>query len=303
MINMKKFEKNTINLWGEKGKSWLNQLPEIITRLSKHWDLDAIKPVDNMSYNYVAKAAQKASKPVVLKISCDGQLIEDEYHALKHFNGQGSIKVFDIQNDLHALLLEQAIPGTLLKEHYSENIAGTIKIYTDVVKALASQARPSGQYTSVKKWCEAIDSLHDSRIKPDYIFKAKMLRDFLLSSAEKEYLCHGDLHLENIICHENKWLSIDPKGVVGEIAFEAAAFDLIDKREWLDPESIQDKILHRTHLIASQLNINHDRLLAWIYLRAMISAQWFIEDNGNPDKVLKLVSVLYSLLINQYQPI
>ena len=170
-----------------------------------------------------------------------------------------------------------------------------------MVNALAAQARPSGQYPSVKKWCEAIDSMHDPRIKSDYIFKAKMLRDFLLSSAEKEYLCHGDLHLENIICHENTWLSIDPKGVIGEIAFEAAAFDLIDKREWFDPESIQDKMLRRTHLIASQLNINHDRLLAWIYLRAMISAQWFIEDNGNPGEMLKLVSVLYPLLVNKYQ--
>jgi streptomycin 6-kinase len=299
---MKTLEKNAINVWGERGRLWINQLPEIIAQLSQHWDLYDIKPVDNMSYNYVAKAIQKINKPVVLKISCDQQLIEDEYNALKHFKGQGSIKVLNIHHDWHALLLEQAIPGDILKEHYSENISGTIKIYTDVVKALASQVRPSGcQYTPVKKWCEAIDRIHDTRIEPSLLIKAKVLRDFLLSSIEKEYLCHGDLHLENIIHHENQWLSIDPKGVIGEIAFEAAAFDLIDDSEWSEHQLIQDKILHRTHLIASLLHINHDRLLAWMYLRVIISAQWFIEDQGNPDKMLKLASVFYPLLTSQYE--
>lgn len=302
-MNIRTLENNVINVWGEQGALWLKQLPAIIARLVQHWSLYDIKPVDNMSYNYVAKATQKVGKSVVLKIGCDTQLIEDEYNLLKHFNGQGSIKVLDIHYDGNALLLEQAIPGYLLKKHHLANITDTIKIYTNVVKALASKDRPSGQYTHVKKWCEALDRMHDDRIKPDYVIKAKVLRDFLLSSAEKEYLCHGDLHLANIILHGNQWLSIDPKVVIGEIVFEAAAFDLIDKREWLDPELIQDKILHRTHLITSQLNINHDRLLMWIYLRVMISAQWFIEDNGNPDEMLKLVSMLYPLLINKDQHI
>ena len=36
-----------------------------------------------------------------------------------------------------------------------------------------------------------------------------------------------------------------------------------------------------------------DRLRAWVFLRVIISAQWFIEDNGNPDEMLRLASVLY----------
>ena len=88
--------KNVTNTWGDKGKDWLNQLSSIIEPLSNHWSLTDIKPVNNMSYNYVALATQNNSTPVVLKICCDEQLIANEYKALKHFDGRGSIRVLDM---------------------------------------------------------------------------------------------------------------------------------------------------------------------------------------------------------------
>lgn len=126
--------KNVTNTWGDNGKAWLNQLPILIEFLSKHWSLTDIKPVSNLSYNYVALATQNNNKPVVVKISCDEQLIADEYKALQHFDGRGSIKVLDINTDHHALLLEQAIPGQLLKENHPIKIEDTIEIYAQVVK-------------------------------------------------------------------------------------------------------------------------------------------------------------------------
>ena len=300
-MNMRTLEENVINVWGDQGKSWLNQLPDIILQLTQHWGLSDITAVENMSYNYVAKALQNNHTPVVLKISCDKRLIHDEYKALCHFNGHGSIKVIDQHQPLNALLLKQAIPGYLLKDNHPDEIQATINIYADVVNATASQTKPTSQYTHVRQWCQAIDRISDDRIKKHFIHKAKALSSFLLKSVENEYLCHGDLHLENIIQHGNKWLSIDPKGIIGEVAFEAAAFDLIDKNEWAEPESIQDKILNRTAILASNLNINKDRLLAWIFLRVVISAQWFIEDNGKPDEILKLASFIYPLISDDFQ--
>lgn len=293
---MKTLEKNAINVWGSHGQSWFNRLPEIIFELSKHWNLSHIVPVDNMTYNYVAKAIQADQLPVVLKISCDRELIQDEYRALNHFKSHGAIKVLDIHADLNALLLEQAIPGNLLKEYYSEDIQNTIQIYGDVVKTLAGQSKSSDQYKHVEGWCRAIDRIDDQRISTNYIKKAKELRDFLFSTKEREYLCHGDLHLENIIQNGNQWLSIDPKGIIGEMAFEAAAFDLIDESEWSKPQLLKDKIIYRSQLLAATLDLDHDRLLSWIFLRAMMSAQWFIEDQGDPEKVLNVVSLIYPLL-------
>ncbi|WP_457766607.1 aminoglycoside phosphotransferase family protein [Coxiella burnetii] len=295
-MNMKTLETNAINVWGENGKSWLNQLPGIIKQLSDYWSLRGIQPIDNMSYNYVAKAVQNDQLPVVLKISCDKQLIENESRALKSFNGQGSVRMLDMHHELNALLLEQAIPGNLLKSDYPGNIKNTIKVYASVVNALASCPEPSDEHTHVSKWCEALDRINDDQIRPHFIRKAKVLRDFLLSSATTEYLCHADLHLENIINHGNRWLSIDPKGIIGEMAFEAAAFDFIDQNEWSEPDTIQDKMITRVSLLANVLAIDQERLFAWVFLRAIISAQWFIEDNGDPAEMLNLGSVIDPLL-------
>lgn len=294
-MTMETLEKNVINIWGEKGKTWLKNLPAIIAELSAHWCLNKVISIDNMSYNYVALAIQNNDHPVVLKISCDKQLIENEYRALKHFDGIGSIRLIEVNTKLNALLLEQAVPGYLLKKYHPKNIEETIKIYSGVIKVLASRPTPFEKYTHVHKWCLAIDRIYDKRINIMYIQKAKELRDFLLYSAEKEYLCHGDLHLENIVQQQNIWLSIDPKGIVGEMAFEAAAFDLIDKKEWTEPRAIQNKIVNRVSLLANTLNIDKERLLAWFFLRSIISAQWFVEDNGDPDEMMNLVSNLYPL--------
>ncbi len=293
-MSMETLEKNVINVWGDTGREWLKRLPNIIDALSVHWKLSDVMPVENMSYNYIAFAKQHHNTHVVLKCGCDQALIENEYRALKHWDDLGSIRVIESVSCHNALLLEQAIPGTSLKESDIEN---TIEIYAGIVKTLASKQIPKTKYTHVEKWCQAIDNITDSRISLKYIDKAKELKTYLLSSNRAEYLCHGDLHLDNIIRHQGSWLSIDPKGIIGEMAFEAAAFDVLDKSDWNEINTIPDKINQRLSRLANSLGIPEGRLRAWVFLRAMISAQWFIEDNGNPDEMLRLASVLYPSLM------
>ena len=288
--------KNVTNTWGDKGTSWLSNLASILEFLSVHWALTDIKPVNNMSYNYVALAVQANKKPVVIKISCDEQLIADEYKALQHFDGHASIKVIDINKAQNALLLEQAQPGYLLKEQHPINIEDTIKVYAKIVKEIALRPLPIEYYTHVSKWCKAIDRVDDKRIEQRFIEKAQKLKEFLLGSAKQEYVCHGDLHLENIIQYKEQWLSIDPKGIIGEMAFEAAACDIISKGERQDPSTASSKIIDRTTLLARALNLDFNRLLSWIFLRVIISTQWFIEDNGDPNEMLFLAKQIYPLL-------
>lgn len=126
--------------------------------------------------------------------------------------------------------------------------------------------------------------------------KAKQLKLNLLNSLKNEYLCHGDLHLENIIQNRNEWLAIDPKGIIGEMAFEAAAFDLLSNDELSDSSTTELKIVNRVKQLSTALDIDPNRLLQWIFLRIIISAQWFVEDNGDPSRVLKLAQHVYPLL-------
>jgi len=105
------------------------------------------------------------------------------------------------------------------------------------------------------------------------------------------------LHLENIVQHGDDWVIIDPKGIIGEVAFEAAAFDLLSDEELkLENSKIQDILNRRIKKLALALDIDSARLLAWVYLRVVISVQWFIEDNGDPSKMMRLMQLIYPLL-------
>ncbi len=117
-----------------------------------------------------------------------------------------------------------------------------------------------------------------------------------MKTPHRDYLCHGDLHLENIIQQGSNWVVIDPKGIIGEMAFEAAAFDLISQEEMRDLSALPAKIVHRVQLLSHALDIDYNRLLYWTFLRVIISAQWFIEDNGDPSQMLILANCIYPLI-------
>ena len=63
-----------------------------------------------------------------------------------------------------------------------------------------------------------------SDIPGEILSKAKHLRDDLLKSTTKEVLLHGDLHHDNILQNGGSLLVIDPKGFIGDPAFEPAAY-------------------------------------------------------------------------------
>ena len=112
---MQTYEKNIINLFGQMGSNWLQQLPTITEFLANKWHLTDLQAMPNLTWNFVA-AARRGDQPVVLKISYDAQLIQDEYATLMHFQKANSIHVLDYDSAQHALLLERALPGVPLKQ-------------------------------------------------------------------------------------------------------------------------------------------------------------------------------------------
>lgn len=289
-----KFIDRVINTWGDVGQQWLNELPKLVKKIGIQWQLNNIQSINNMSYNFVAFAKQ-GNRPVVIKLSCDSSVYHAEKKALGYFNGHGSIQLLDTDDSSLALLLDQAAPGITLK---SAEMSMTKKInaYAGVANQLASVETEQGDYKHAYQWCEAIDRLKDPRVPVIYIDKANRLRQSLLASAPADDVCHGDLHFDNIIQQGVGWVSIDPKGILGEKAFEVAAFDLITDDERGQFLKDQALLIDRLKQLAKATNIDLDRLIAWVYLRCMISAQWFLEDNGDATARLKEIKILYKLI-------
>jgi len=63
---MNTFHSNIINIYGEKGKAWLDELPAIVSATSSQLDLRELKEVVNLTYNYVLLGFQ-GDNPIILK--------------------------------------------------------------------------------------------------------------------------------------------------------------------------------------------------------------------------------------------
>lgn len=284
---------NIENIYGEPGKTWLSNLPNIVDELSKHWHLKNISPVNNMTFHYVAKALTKTNQPVVLKIGYDNKVTSEEARALQYFDGNASIKLIDYSKKYKALLLQQAIPGISIKSLYPTQVEFVINHYVDTMQGLHSKPLPTyNNYPHVTEWLNSLDKASREKLPLHLLERAINLKNLLLQTTEVECFLHGDLHHDNILQHESKWLAIDPKGIIGDPAFEIAAFDFIHKTE-LNTPNVSKLFESRILLIAHRSGLDAQRIKDWVFVRLILSAAWSIEDNCDPSWAINLAGVLF----------
>jgi streptomycin 6-kinase len=98
----------------------------------------------------------------------------------------------------------------------------------------------------------------------------------------EQVLLHGDLHHENILAAEREpWLAIDPKGVVGEPAYETGAL-LRNQLSVVLEASRPGKIMERrVDQLSHELGIDRARVRGWGLAQAVLSVWWDIEDFGH----------------------
>ena len=67
---MNQLESNIINIYGERGKAWLVDLPILVKQIASKHHLTDLQPVNNLSYNYVLSGFQ-GTQPIILKLGLD----------------------------------------------------------------------------------------------------------------------------------------------------------------------------------------------------------------------------------------
>ncbi len=288
---MKELEENIINLYGEKGKQWLANLPLLVANLEKKHGLTHLKPFKNLTYNYVLSGFQ-GLQPIVLKLGLDLCALKREGLALKAFAGFGTVSVL-LENE-GVLLLECAVSGASLRPYFPEKDNDAIQITSKCLKRLHQAPTPSDHgLPYLKDWLMSLDKNLD--IPTDSLHKARRLRDELIATSAKSILLHGDLHHDNILQNGNDWVVIDPKGVIGEPAYEIAAFIRNPIPELLEHHNALSIIDNRITQFAKILQVSKQRVTDWCYVQAVLAWAWILEDNGDDTYFRKLTE-----LFNRY---
>lgn len=280
------FQRRIIDVYGEEGRHWLDALPQTIDACSRRWRL-RLEPPFHLSYNYAAPALRDDGTAVVLKIGVPGVENASEIAALRHFAGIGSVLLLDADPANGAMLLERADPGEPLMEGYG---ALTITdpeatlIAAGVMRALWKSTPAGHAFPTAGDWAAQLLAATPEAagpLPPRLVTEAQRLYVDLLASSAPPVLLHGDLHHGNILRHGEGWIAIDPKGVIGEPAYECGPLlfnPLPEVASWPDLPRVLGR---RVDILADALGFERERIIGWGIARAVLSAVWSYEGHGS----------------------
>lgn len=276
---------STIKMRGEAGAGWLKRLPEIVAELERRWSLETGPPFPGIWINWVAPATCADGAPAVLKLSFPGDKeFSTEAEALKLFDGRGMIRLLRLEPKAGAMLLERCEPGKPLTS-VGDDEQATI-IAAGVMNELWRPVPPEHPFPSVADWAKGFDRLRrryeggTGPMPETLVEHAEKLFAELIASQTETFLLHGDLHHENILsARRQPWLAIDPKGVVGERAYDTAALLHNPVHILRNPEPGR-LLQRRIDLLSERLALDRSRVRGWGLAQAVLAAYWGLEDSG-----------------------
>ncbi len=215
--------------------------------------------------------------------------------ALEYFEGNSSVFIY--RWDDKAQLLEYVERENLKSVvEKGEDESATI-IISDVLNALhKTYLKPiPQQLTPLKSRFRSLLNKSEMDKNKGIISvytKAMEVAELLLSTQSDMRVLHGDMHHENVKFSKKRgWLAIDPKGLYGERTFDAAnaLCNPLGMDEFIANET---RLMSNAEILAKNLGLNIQRLLAFTFAYAGLSASWSLEDNQNPSLALKIADIL-----------
>jgi streptomycin 6-kinase len=278
------FKKTIIGVHGKKGIEWLRTLSALIQECSERYSICLAAPFDGPSFNLVIPGKLADGTEVVLKLGVPNKELSNEVDILRLYRGSGAVRLLKADAERGILLLERAIPGEPLYKVEDEDTSTTIAA---AIMARMWQEPPAGAvFPSLADWYRGFERLRaqfrgtTGPFPRAIVERAENLSSELLASSQGSVLLHGDLHHLNILsARREPWLLIDPKGVIGDRAFEPAIFLLNRISEELTDSEIVRLIERRISIFSEVLALPRERILGWFCSFAVLSAWWSYEDS------------------------
>lgn len=202
--------------------------------------------------------------------------------------GLGAAEVLAL--DGPALLLERAMPTPALPElSRSGDDRRAVEVLCDVLAELHAPRpqRPPDLLPALELWFRDLADMApiDSRLTRGWLIAQDLLR-----TQQDVVILHGDMHHENVLWFGARgWLAIDPKGLLGERAYDYAnIFRNPDKRTALAPGRLEARL----DQVATIADLNPGRQLRWIAAHAALSAAWSLQDGRSPTWSLAVLDAI-----------
>ncbi|MFI9786380.1 aminoglycoside phosphotransferase family protein [Kitasatospora sp. NPDC051984] len=293
------FARSTVAREGEPGRVWVAGLPVLVGGLLERWGCRPDGAVGHGQVGVVVPVRTADGGPAVLKVSFPHPGNAHEADAFAVWGGRGAVRLLRRDDARFAMLLERAGRRTLA-EHPDVAVDEAVAIAGRLTHRLAVPA-PSGLPRLADRsgqW--AADLRRDAdrlpRPLPRHVVDTAIATVRELGPDQPDTLVHGDLHLGNILPAEREpWLAIDPKGYVGDPAYDAITLLRSRFDDLLAAGDLRRAVLRRLAIYAEAAELDHRRVRRWAQARAVSAAHWGRE-HGDPDWLVEVTDRIAQLL-------
>ncbi|MER7246572.1 aminoglycoside phosphotransferase family protein [Kribbella sp. NPDC000426] len=278
----------------EKSSAWLDGLPGDVERYSREWELTVDGDPLSGEASLIMPVVRRDGTRAMLKLQRVDEESEAEALALRTWNHDDVVEVYEDDPETSTLLLERLEPRTLddLPDHVeATRILAEILTHLMVVPAPAGVRRLEDIAGQMLEDAPAIIPLlvdpADRALAQRFVAQ---VAEVLPESGDR--LLHWDLHYYNVMAAQRRpWLAIDPKPLAGDPAFELmpACWNRWD--DLVATGNLAQAIRNRFDLMLDVTGIDRDRALAWTAGRILQNVLWFTEDGDTRiEAELKAVS-------------
>lgn len=270
------------------------------------WQLQDIRQIADTPGSLVFRARLPDGMSTIVKLLKPRGMAEVAgMDYLEWRDGHGAVRL--IARHANACLLEDAGQRTLEDLRASEGERAATAAFAAVLQQIhapSPNTAPSGLVTLRRHFAALVDKAPPSMAsgRADDVAWATSVARELLSSQTDVMPLHGDLHHENILADEGGiWRAIDPHGLIGDPAYDAANFfgNPIGRP---DITCDEDRIRLVAGILAPALGCDETKVLRYAAAHAALSACWSIgdpvsdEDLSDADHRLDFLAVVRGLL-------
>jgi streptomycin 6-kinase len=301
------FARGTIDREGERGAAWLAALPRLVADLMDRWQCVPDGVVTHGGVGLIVPVRQDR-RSAVIKISFPHPGNVAEPDALEAWDGRGAVRLHARADEHFAMLLERAHPRTLAEVADHDEVA---LVAGRLHRRLTIPAPPGLPRLSdrAEEWDASLrrDAVELEHTLPSAAVALAVATVRELGREQPETVVHGDFHGRNILRADREpWLVVDPKGYVGDPAYDAGALIKARVRELAGSDSPEKAVLRMLDVFAEAADLDRERVRRWAQFHAVDAVFWGLRhgfrvarSGAEPDRIMPLVVRLACLLTEE----
>ena len=275
----------------QPGRPWLDELPSLVLTQCRRWGL-AVDGAPLHGANAFVVPVRRDRQRYVLRFSPPGDDIAQEANALQVWDGRGTVRLFELDNQVRAMLLERLDSTRSLQ---SEPLHVAILVIAELICTLAipvcddvpsTGAIAAGHIQDFERDWHAIDG-PTPRSQLEVAIKLARER---ASEPGSALAVDGDLHCRQVLASDRaRWLVVDPLLLRGDSEYDFARV----LWERLDELPHDADVIDAFNTFVRAAQVPAERARVWIVLRSMSYLLWGIPRGltQDPPKCQRLLNL------------